>query len=373
MTSSPAAAPTEPKGPPLRGPTLPPVEAPTATFILQLFLIPLLIVSIVVLVWLLFSWVAHMDRDNAAELVKSIERGDKSSGQMAFELAGLLRSPDPKYDALRSDATIAKRLAAFLDRDLNEPASGSGDEQRVMRRMYLCRVIGEFRVPDGLSVLVRAAKEERDPVEIEVRYAALEAIATLAHHVGPEAVVKNKEAVDAVLAASREQDDSSAEAPLMRDGTPTIYRPKAELRAVAAFALGVIGGEEAEERLRRMLHDAYPNARYNAATGLARVGDVECAGVLREMLDPENPQAIKDERFPNDQARKRTNVLLNGIKAALQLAEVNPNADLSQVKDALKSLAEAPLENVIIDRNKVKSAAAEVLRMMDEKKAAPRS
>jgi HEAT repeat protein len=314
-----------------------------------------------------------MDRDNAAELVKSIERGDKSSGQLAFELAGLLRSPDPKYDALRSDATIARRLAAFLDRDLNEAVSGRGDEQRVMRRMYLCRAIGEFRVPDGLSVLVRAATEEREAVEIEVRYAALEAIATLAHHAGSEKVAENREAMDAVLAASREQDDASAEGPLMKDGTPTIFRPKAELRAVAAYALGVIGGEEAEERLRRMLHDGYPNARYNAATGLARVGDAECAGVLREMLDPENPQAIQDERFANDQARKRTNVLLNGIKAALQLAEVNPGADLSRVKEALKSLAEAPLENVMIDRNKVKSAAGEVLRLIDAKKAALRS
>jgi HEAT repeat protein len=145
------------------------------------------------------------------------------------------------------------------------------------------------------------------------------------------------------------------------------------LRAVAAFALGVVGGDEAEERLRRMLHDPYPNARYNAATGLARVGDDQCAAVLREMLDPENPQAIKDERFPNDQARKRTTVLLNGIKAALQLAETNRGADLTQVKESLKTLAGSPLENVPIDRNKVKSAAAEVLRMIDAKKAAPRS
>jgi HEAT repeat protein len=372
MPSSSAAAPTEPKGPPLHGPALPPVEAPTATFILQLFLIPLLIVSIVVAVWLLFSWVAHMDRDNAAELVKSIERGDQASGQLAFELAGLLRSPDPKYDALRSDGAIAKRLATFLDRDLNEPAGG--DEKRIMRRMYLCRAIGEFRVPDGLPVLLRAAKEERNPPENDVRYAALEAIATLAHNMGPESFAEqNRDALEAVLTASHEQDDSAAEAPLRKDGTPTIFRPKAELRAVAAYTLGVIGGEEANERLRRMLHDPYPNARYNAATGLARVGGAECIGVLREMLDPENEQAIKDERNPNDQARKRTTVLLNGIKAALHLAEVNPRADLAAVRESLKKLSESPLENVPLDRNKVKSAAVEVLRLMSAEQAVPRS
>ena len=37
-------------------------------------------------------------------------------------------------------------------------------------------------------------------------------------------------------------------------------------------------------------------------------------------------------------------------------------ADLSQVNESLKRLAESPLENVKLDRNKIQSAAAEVLR-----------
>src|SRR5438094_3826083 len=85
------------------GAPLPPVSPPTATFILQLFLIPLLIVTIVVFVWLLFSWVAHMGRDNAHDLARAIERGETWSGESAYELADLLRSPDPKYEAIRSD------------------------------------------------------------------------------------------------------------------------------------------------------------------------------------------------------------------------------------------------------------------------------
>ena len=52
------------------GKSLPPVSPPTGTFILQLFLIPLMIVTIVVVLWLLFSWVAHMGRDNASDLVR---------------------------------------------------------------------------------------------------------------------------------------------------------------------------------------------------------------------------------------------------------------------------------------------------------------
>src|SRR3954471_3401625 len=108
-------------------PSLPPVAPPTATFIFQLFVIPLLIVSIIVVLWLLFGWIAHMGHENAGDLVRGIERGDSGSGQLAFELAGLLRSSDPKYDALRHDASLANRLSAFLNRDLNEPLTRADD------------------------------------------------------------------------------------------------------------------------------------------------------------------------------------------------------------------------------------------------------
>ena len=102
-----AQADPPPKPPKPASETLPPVEAPTGTFVLQLFLIPLLIVSIVVVLWLSFSWLAQMGRDDPDTLVKSIERGDNASWQRAYELADLLRSPDPRYDALRSDAKLA--------------------------------------------------------------------------------------------------------------------------------------------------------------------------------------------------------------------------------------------------------------------------
>src|SRR5438067_9083885 len=182
--SIPEAPPAKPLGPraaeaSLPQVALPPVTPPTGTFILQLFLIPLVIVTIVVLLWLLFGWIAHMGHENAGDLVRGIERGDTGSGQLAFELAGLLRSSDPKYDALRRDSALAARLATFLSRDLNEPLTRA-DDKRVMRRMYLCRVLGEFHVPAGLPVLLRAAKEEREEVDIEIRFSAIEAIASLA-------------------------------------------------------------------------------------------------------------------------------------------------------------------------------------------------
>jgi HEAT repeat protein len=156
-------------------------------------------------------------------------------------------------------------------------------------------------------------------------------------------------------------DDSTPPPPPENDGEPTLYRPHAELRAVAAYALGVIGGDQAIERLEQMLHDSYPNARYNAATGLARIGNAKCVGVLKEMLDPTNPLAYKDEINPNDQAHKRVTVLLNGMSATLHLAAANPSADLTSLKTAIENLASAPLEQLTIDRGKVKNGATETL------------
>jgi hypothetical protein len=362
-------APTaKPEGPRLPAHSLPPVAPPTATFILQLFLIPLLIVTIVVLLWLLFGWLAHIGHDNASDLVRGIERGDNSSGQLAFELAGLLRSPDPKYDALRRDAAIAGRLAAFLNRDLAEPLTRA-DEKRVMRRMYLCRILGEFQVPAGLEVLLRAAKEDHDPVDVEIRFSAIEAIASLADHCGTESF-RSGAVMDLLLDTSRTSDASAEPATSANSAETPLYRPHAELRAVAAYALGVIGGEQATERLTQMLHDTYPNARFNAATGLARSGNAECMGVLREMLDPANELAVKDEANPNVRARKRTTVLLNGVKATLHLSKANPSADLTPLKQSLESLANSPLEHVTIDRSKVKAAAAEALRIIESAKEA---
>jgi hypothetical protein len=352
-------------------------------------LIPLLIVTIVVMLWLLFSWVAHMGRDNARELAKAIVRDDTASWQRAYELADLLHSPDPKHVALRRDAELAQALATFLERDLAQPleknenlfptsrATGTySDAQaphrsdrraRIMRRMYLCRSLGSFEIPDGLPALLKAATQENDPVEVQVRFAALEAISTLAVNCGADTIRSNEEAMRVVLKASSEADDDAPPPPAAKDGEPTLYRPHAELRAVAAYALGVIGGKQADERLEQMLHDTYPNARYNAATGLARRGNEKCERVLREMLDPANALAVKDEINPNDQARKRVTVLMNGISGVIHLAEANKQADISPLMAEIEKLATDKLEQLTVDRAKVKNAATEALRLLNAK------
>jgi hypothetical protein len=362
--------------------SLPPVEAPTGAFIMQLFLIPLAIVSIVVLLWLSFSWLAQAGRDNPEKLVAEIERStggmNDVSWQSAYNLAEMLRSPDPQYDELRRNSKIAEKLIAMVEADAKQPLKGGndkGDRQRIERRMYLCRAIGMFSIDDGAELLAKLANQENDPMEVESRLMALEGLATLTDNIGPEKMRKNEKVVQAVIEASRATE--TAATPQPKDGE-TGYRPRGEVRAVAAFTLGVIGGEDAKKRLTTMLSDGYPAARYNAATGLSRQGDEAAVRVLKEMLSPDNPQAAKDERYEGDQDRKRVAVLVAGIQGAVMLTEKNPNADTEPIIAALKSLANSPLEKTLpdgtkvptikSDRAKVKNMATEAYRRMEAKK-----
>jgi HEAT repeat protein len=193
-----------------------------------------------------------------------------------------------------------------------------------------------------LPALVKAANTERDaeverttdpkkwfPKEIDVRRAALESMAVLAGEgsLGPEELRNDPEVMQAVLAASREHASG-----------PDPNEDRAKLRQTAAFTLGVIGGEEALDRLAAMLADAFPNARYNAAVGLARNGDARAVEGLVEMLDPENDEAVASEPSPGERQWKQSLIMMNAIRAAGELEEKNPDADYDEIDQAVQKL-----------------------------------
>jgi hypothetical protein len=303
----------------------PPVEPPAAAFLLQLFLIPLLIVSMIVAVWLLFSWLANMG-NNPDELVRDLQRLDKGSWRKAYALTNQLR--DPEHDALKDDRALCRDLAAALT---VENQSSNVSRERTKLRIFLCRALGEFRVADGLGPLVEAARKERNDDDVNVRRAALEALAILANSLGTQAIQDDQNAMDVILAASREVAEGDREA------------KRAMLRSTAAFTLGVVGGPAAATRLVQMLDDSFANARYNAAIGLARHGRIEAVPTLLEMLDPRNMQALDGEQTESAREFKRSLVLANGIRAATELGKTTDNdhlPDLSNLRAAVAGLAD---------------------------------
>ena len=286
---------------------LPPVEAPTAGFILQLFLIPMMIVSVIVGVWLAFTWMAHLDQ-------------------------------------LKKDVMLAENLAQVLRGQL---AAGATDEKSVLMRVFVCRALGEFRVAEALPALIEAVRTDRTTEDLLVRDAALQAIAVLARNLvavqDAKVLQANEQLRAALLDASRDYAEQGSDS------------ERAKIRSAAAYTLGVVGGQNARDRLGEMLQDAFPNARYNAAIGLCRHGDTRAVPVLLAMLDAQNSQVVEGEVSDSERVRKRSLVMMNAIRAAGRLAARKPASGLSDLRDRLAQIRDSDLPQAL------QNAASEAL------------
>src|SRR4051794_34912574 len=90
---------------------LPPVEPPSAGFILQLFIVPGVIVVIIVMVWLMFNWLVRQGSDPEA-YIAALERNNEARWQAASNLADALRNDRSEEAALlKRDSRLATRLA----------------------------------------------------------------------------------------------------------------------------------------------------------------------------------------------------------------------------------------------------------------------
>ena len=327
---------------------LPAVVAPTMALVAQLFLIPLLIVSIIVAVWLSVYWLVNVGSD-PQRYVEDLQNPGKGSWQSAASLADMLRNP--RNDALKRDALLARNLAEALENQIN---SEEMSEHAIKLRIFLCRTLGEFYITEGLPVLITAVNTERDPQEVVVRRTALEAIAVLADNTDPDLLLEDSKLMPALQKAARERTTSSEDEEI-----------RGELRARAAFTLGVLGGTEALDELEILAEDGYPNARYNAGIGLARNGDTRAAPVLIEMLDPEAMDVVEGEEEETAIAWKRALVMINALEAVQRLAELSPDADLADLEAAVRKLEKAELDPLIARR--VHTEAREIRAILEQR------
>ena len=306
---------------------LPPVEPPSAGFIVQLFVVPLVIVTIIVAVYLLFNQLAQMGT-NPAKHISQIRKGGPASWQAAHDLATELR----RNADLRGNEAVAAELSLLLQ---NELRAGSLEKEAVNLRVFLCKSLGEFDGLGGLPALLEAASAQADEAQAApVRLSALESLALVASKLHPsgesapllpaaEAAAPLKSITDKLVEASH------GESP--------------QVQSTAAFALGVAGNDDALARLRAMLDSAHPDVRFNAATGLARWGDTACLAVLVEMLDPQEWAAATATEEIAARDFKQVQVVTNALRAARQLAAANAAADLSPLRAAAVALRDEQL------------------------------
>ena len=304
---------------------LPPVEPPSASFILQLFVVPAVIVLVVVMLgWVVTSLATSGERD-PEEIVAKLRSSSQNRWQEAFELANALRT-DQRKPGLKDNEQLASELAKLLDDELTV---GRTEDDAVKLRSFLCAALGAFHVDNGLPVLLKVAREDPDDT---VRGHAINAIAVLAEDFRtqePPRKFDNDEFVDTFVALANDKNDM--------------------VRSQTAFALGVItlapdSDPRLDEELVKLADDLYPDARYNAATGLARRGNLVAVAPLAEMLDLESlAVSVKGEVSPEMQTRKRNTILKNALDAVVVVKEKNPDANLGELRAALtKFIEEAP-------------------------------
>ncbi|MBT4012245.1 MAG: HEAT repeat domain-containing protein [Planctomycetaceae bacterium] len=298
---------------------LPEIRPPNAGFILQLFLIPMMIVAVIICVWLLFNFISR--GETPTELVRGLQKMNNASWQKAYTLSSLLRAPASE---LKNDKELAQELIAVLETKLTEETA---DANQVKLRIFVCKCLGEFEIDSGLSALLNAAQQTNNANDLVIALTAVESVAVLMSNLDESVLSENYDRiVETLLAVSNEQAENPDHALRVN-----------QLRSAAGFALGVAGGDKAIQRLVSMLDDAYPNARFNAAIGLARYGKLESTAVLLEMLDPGNT-AITNGEPEGSHAFKRSVVITNAIRAVVSLSEFHQTGELSDLIDAMRNL-----------------------------------
>lgn len=347
-----------PSRPPLGEDLLPPVEQPSAKFIIQLFVVPALIVLAIVGVWFTFTTLVRSTTMGADKLIDGIVDGPSvARWQRAKELADRLHNKG--YADLRRDGARATQLARILSHELERPTNDKDEQEHATLQYFLAKALGEFDVQEGTDVLLKAATANRGPTDQIVRQGALEAIAMRAHNLQR-------------LEPPQELTDPDLEPTLLRlatDESPAI-------RHRTVFALGKLGTPAAIEKLQLLVDDTDADTRYNAALALAHRGDLRSTDTLAEMLDitelvkEAGPAEAANTLEQQDRGGKNTVILASAIDAAHALARQNPTADLSSVTRALEELSHADEKTFDAARvpRRVGSDAERALEMLRAKR-----
>ena len=297
---------------------MPPVEPPSARFIIQLFVVPALIVMLVVAVWIVVTWLVHRTTMRPEDLIGGLETASVARWQRASELADLLRND--RFADFRTNGKAAAQLAAILDREVDAADGGKRmDQENITLRFFLAKALGEFRVDEGTDVLLKTAAANRDDQETLVRRGALQALAVRAYNLSQ-------------LDPPRTLADPNVEptlAKLATDENPLV-------RSETAFVLGQLGTPRRWRELEKMVDDPHPDTRYNAAVALAQHGNAAAIPTLAEMLDPEEMASIREESGTPAQFYKRSLIVTNALETVEKLHGKAPAADFTPVIEVLQ-------------------------------------
>ena len=300
---------------------LPPVEPPSAGFIMQLFLVPGLIVAAVIAVWALFGKLSTGEQDWRQLVAEVRSNNEHRRWRGATGLAQMLRSDvelGESGNQLSTNPQIAKELATLLIELLNESAQ---DEELISQQSFLARTLGWLdSLDDSLPALVKATDEKH---EIIVRSDALRSIALIAGRASDDGKpLDRSEVTDRLLEVSQ-------------DSEPLI-------RQVCAFTLGLIPGDAVDQRLRVMAEDRDSNTAINAVLQMSRRGMPEAfdalLGLLQSANEPVNPASMKGGTDVDRMIRARSQENMNQVvlgNALTALRDLSATINDGQRKQAV--------------------------------------
>lgn len=294
---------------------LPPVKPPSVAFIFQLFIVPALIVTAVITVWLLFGKLASGEQDWESLLVEVGSPNPHIRYRAMTGLAQVLDSDRRLGDNgkhLSQNSRIAQVLADELNKKL---ASVTSSDEALKDEMFLTRALGAVDQPElTLPALIKAMEPARD---VDVRKSAITSVAFIAGR-----ALEHKTPL-----VSRELSASLVE--FSQDRDP-------HLRRAAAFTLGLVESPESRERLLVLLEDPDWMTAVNAAVALSRQGSTAGYPVLREVLAG---KTVADPEAPDDASASELIIFRNVFKAVSELAGKWDAEQKSELVDLMTQLS----------------------------------
>ncbi len=218
-----------------------------------LFVFPLLIAVGMAILLCSVVLLTH-EQQTPESLIEAIKTGSPTKRwEKAFELSNELNT---NKASLRSEGVLKEIIYILQD-----PAHYDSKT-----RAYMAVALGHFHESESVEALKKSLKDGSLDVELYALWSL--------------GVLRANEAMPDIL-------------PFLKMESP-------EARKMSAYVLGAIGNRATAENLKALLNDAVADVRWNAALGLARLGDDAGLEILEKMLDRDslsNDYKIREEEI----------------------------------------------------------------------------
>jgi len=279
---------------------LPPVQPPSAGFIIQLFLVPGLIVLVVVGVWALFGKMASGEQ-NWRRLVEEIrQKNPHRRWRGAMGLAQLLQADQQQGAEGENLAENPEVATALTDMFREELESKSRKPDDIAQQAFLARALGML---DAHEIVLPALQDGMRPAgdaeaRKEIRKNAIASVAVIAGRAKKRDAaaldVRSDRLQPVIRPAEAGHYEPAVPGPRLRkvvefasllDDVETVSHDDDPLiRQLGAFTLGLLPSPRSRRRLEVLLADADKKTRVNAAIGLARQNSTRGLPVFESVL-----------------------------------------------------------------------------------------